>query len=233
MQRTHIRALAALLLLFTLSTLTPLTVVSSAHAADQALADPFGQFDLPGNPKNVYLETAARIWFTLPDSDQIVLLQPNAQADVTAAAADAVTPFPTGAGTKPYDLVMLGGSVWFTAPGTNQIGRLNPGNGQVDLFNIPTAASEPSGIAAGGVAGAAGERLGYTCPVQGSGRDTGTDADAMTAAGIGTAAGVLSIPNRYMHSPNEVVSLSDLDQAARLLAEFARSVMPETTFIPE
>ena len=80
---------------------------------------------------------------------------------------------------------------------------------------------------------AAGERLGYACPVQGSGRGTGTDADAMTAAGTGTAAGVLSIPNRYMHSPNEVVSLSDLDHAARLLAEFARSITPETTFVPE
>lgn len=151
MQRTHIRALAALLLLFTVSALAPATLVSPAHAADQAVqANPFSQFDLPGNPKNVYVETGARIWFTLPDSDQIVLLQPSVQADLTAAAADAVTLFPTGTGTKPYDLVMLNGSIWFTAQGTNQIGRVNVGNKQVDLFAIPTANSEPTGIAAGG-----------------------------------------------------------------------------------
>ena len=32
--------------------------------------------------------------------------------------------------------------------------------------------------------------------------------------------GLVGIPNRYMHSPVEVVSLDDLDRAARLLAEF-------------
>lgn len=61
---------------------------------------------------------------------------------------------------------------------------------------------------------------------------TGTDANAIQLAGDGVAAGLLSIPNRYMHSPVEVVSLNDLDNAAKLLAEFCVSVKSDANWIP-
>jgi len=76
----------------------------------------------------------------------------------------------------------------------------------------------------------AGERIGLTCPVQGAARSSGTDADAMIRTGAGTATGLVSIPNRYMHSPNEVVSLSDLENAARLIAAYVRTITRETDF---
>ena len=79
---------------------------------------------------------------------------------------------------------------------------------------------------------AAAERLGLTCPVQAAGRNSGTDADAMRRTGRGAATGLVSLPNRYMHSPNEVVSLSDLENAARLIAEFIRTITPESDFRP-
>ncbi len=79
---------------------------------------------------------------------------------------------------------------------------------------------------------ATGERLGLDCPVQGAARSSGTDADAMIRTGAGTATGLVSIPNRYMHSPNEVVSLSDLTNAAKLIAEFVRTITPESDFRP-
>lgn len=79
---------------------------------------------------------------------------------------------------------------------------------------------------------AAGERLGLDCPVQGLPKSSGTDADAMIRSGAGTATGLVSIPNRYMHSPNEVVSLTDLENAARLIAEFVRTITPESDFRP-
>ena len=79
---------------------------------------------------------------------------------------------------------------------------------------------------------AAGERLGLSCPVQGAPKNSGTDADAMIRSGAGTATGVVSIPNRYMHSPNEVVSLRDLVDTARLIAEFVREVTAESDFRP-
>jgi len=49
---------------------------------------------------------------------------------------------------------------------------------------------------------------------------TGTDADAIHAMRAGAATAVIGIPNRYMHSPNEVISLSDLDAAVAMTAAF-------------
>ncbi|HEX3159862.1 MAG TPA: M42 family metallopeptidase [Gemmatimonadaceae bacterium] len=66
--------------------------------------------------------------------------------------------------------------------------------------------------------------------VQAAGRDTSTDADAIHAAREGVATGLVSVPNRYMHSPNEMVSLADLDATATLLAETCRAVTDRTDF---
>lgn len=61
---------------------------------------------------------------------------------------------------------------------------------------------------------------------------TSTDADAIFTSMRGVATGLVSVPNRYMHSPNEMVVLEDLDRAAALLAGFARRITTETNFIP-
>ena len=42
----------------------------------------------------------------------------------------------------------------------------------------------------------------------------------------------VSIPNRYMHSPVEIVSLDDMDRAADLLARFAENLTPGADFTP-
>lgn len=76
------------------------------------------------------------------------------------------------------------------------------------------------------------EREGIPYRVQITPRYTGTDADELHVARGGVATGVVSIPNRYMHSPNEMVQLSDLAQAARLLAAFVRSLTPDTDLRP-
>jgi endoglucanase len=44
------------------------------------------------------------------------------------------------------------------------------------------------------------------------------------------ATALVSVPNRYMHSPNELVSLDDLDHAATLIAAACRSVTARTDF---
>jgi putative aminopeptidase FrvX len=74
------------------------------------------------------------------------------------------------------------------------------------------------------------ERIPFT--IQAAPKSTGTDADSIYTAQRGIATGLVSVPNRYMHSPNEMVALEDLDRAARLLAAFARSVNSETDFVP-
>jgi endoglucanase len=63
-------------------------------------------------------------------------------------------------------------------------------------------------------------------------RGTGTDANAIQLARDGVATGLVGIPNRYMHSPVEVVSLKDLDASARLLAAFCASVTPQMDWTP-
>jgi len=63
-------------------------------------------------------------------------------------------------------------------------------------------------------------------------RGTGTDANAMQLSRAGVATGLVSIPNRYMHSPCEMVSLKDLDRAADLLAHTAAAITPDTDFVP-
>ena len=78
----------------------------------------------------------------------------------------------------------------------------------------------------------AARTLGIETAVQATGKSTGTDADAMIRSGTGTATGVVSIPNRYMHSPNELVSLSDLENAARIIAGFIQTLTTETDFRP-
>lgn len=62
------------------------------------------------------------------------------------------------------------------------------------------------------------------------GRDTATDADFIHLAREGVATGLVSIPNRYMHSPNEMVSLDDVERAATLIAEVCRRVTSATDF---
>jgi len=68
--------------------------------------------------------------------------------------------------------------------------------------------------------------------IRGVAKATGTDANAIQITRDGVATGLVGIPNRYMHSPVEVVSLGDLDRAARLLAEFCLSVTPEMDWTP-
>jgi endoglucanase len=66
--------------------------------------------------------------------------------------------------------------------------------------------------------------------VESLGRGTGTDADAIHFSRSGVPTGVVSVPCRYMHSPVELVSLDDIDAAARLIAEFAKLLEPGMSF---
>ncbi len=61
---------------------------------------------------------------------------------------------------------------------------------------------------------------------------TGTDANAIQITRSGVAAGLICIPNRYMHSQVEVVDTRDLELAAKLIAETVMSIKPKHTFIP-
>lgn len=68
--------------------------------------------------------------------------------------------------------------------------------------------------------------------VEAAGRDTRTDAEGIFNAARGVATGLVSVPNRYMHSPNEMVAVEDLERTARLLALFAGRLADDVDFVP-
>jgi len=76
------------------------------------------------------------------------------------------------------------------------------------------------------------EAAGIPYTIEAASRDTHTDAEAIFNAHRGVATALVSVPNRYMHSPNEMVALEDLDRTADLLAAFARRLDREMDFVP-
>jgi endoglucanase len=76
------------------------------------------------------------------------------------------------------------------------------------------------------------EQAGIPHQVAALGRAAPNDSSVLQITRAGVATGLVQIPNRYMHSPVETVALDDLDQTARLLADFACALGPEDSFIP-
>jgi tetrahedral aminopeptidase len=80
------------------------------------------------------------------------------------------------------------------------------------------------------VAAAKKQKIPYQ--VASAARGTGTDANPMQLARGGMATGLLSVPLRYMHTPNELLSLADLENTARLLAAFCAALGKDQDFTP-
>lgn len=117
-------------------------------AATQADPSVFTTYAVKGSPRNLIASAPGVLWFTMPAADSIGKLTVTDGA--VGAAASSVDYFDLAAGKTPYDLVLFNGFLYFTALGSNEIGRLDPANGTVVYYAIPTAASEPTGITAGG-----------------------------------------------------------------------------------
>jgi endoglucanase len=59
---------------------------------------------------------------------------------------------------------------------------------------------------------------------------SGTDTDVIFWTRGGIASALISLPNRYMHSPVEVVSLKDLELIPQLMAAFVQSLKKDEQF---
>lgn len=123
--------------------------------------------------------------------------------DVTFA-----TDYPSmGEATKKYGRIKVGkGAVITRGP------NINP-----RLFDLMVATAEQHQIAH---------------QISAEARPTGTDANAIQVTRGGVATGLLSVPNRYMHTPCEVVSLDDLMATAELMARTCAAVTAKTSFVP-
>ncbi len=76
------------------------------------------------------------------------------------------------------------------------------------------------------------EEEGIPYQIEGIPRGTGTDANAIQLTRAGVAAALVSIPNRYMHSPVEIVSIEDVENVAKLLAALIKRIDENTDLIP-
>jgi len=76
------------------------------------------------------------------------------------------------------------------------------------------------------------EREGIPHSIEAVPSRTSTDADNIFTARMGIATALVSVPNRYMHSPNEMVALEDLERAADLIAVTVRTLNAVEDFVP-
>jgi endoglucanase len=79
---------------------------------------------------------------------------------------------------------------------------------------------------------AAGKARDIPIQLAASGRATPTDANVLQTTRAGVATGLVSVPNRYMHSAVETISLADADRAADLLAAFVRGLEGTIAWAP-
>ncbi|MFC4637529.1 M42 family metallopeptidase [Deinococcus hohokamensis] len=77
----------------------------------------------------------------------------------------------------------------------------------------------------------AAEREGIPYSVSASPRLTYTDADTMMLSREGVPGAVVSIPNRYMHSPNEMVDARDVKACIDIIAAWIRGLEEGSTFL--
>ena len=68
--------------------------------------------------------------------------------------------------------------------------------------------------------------------VMGAPRATGTDANVIQLSRGGVAAALVSVPLRYMHTPVELLSLSDLENTIRLITGLLYRIVDRKMFIP-
>src|SRR5918912_2525514 len=79
------------------------------------------------------------------------------------------------------------------------------------------------------IATAEEEGIAYT--LEADSRSTSTDADAIQFTRAGIATGLVSVPSRYMHSPNEIVALEDLENCAKLIAAYIKGLKKDANFL--
>ncbi|MDP8901245.1 MAG: M42 family metallopeptidase [Actinomycetota bacterium] len=105
-------------------------------------------------------------------------------------------------------------------------------NGDHELGSGPVIAraSNLSPLVSDGlIAAAEAAEIPYT--LQADSRSTGTDADAIQFQRAGIATGLVSCPNRYMHSPNEMVAVEDVENCARVIAAYIKGLDADTDFV--
>ena len=166
------------------------------------------------------VETARRLAATPAAWDVVLVvtvLEEGALRGGAAVAARAVTADAAVVFEVTYAADVAGGD-----PGEWGNTRLGAGP---TIFRGPTI--HPA-VAAGLRTAASAAGIAYTLE---AGDHTLSDAEAVQEALAGVPVGVVSVPLRYMHTPNEIVQLSDVEAASQLAEAYARSLAPDASFL--
>lgn len=70
------------------------------------------------------------------------------------------------------------------------------------------------------------------CQYYPANRGTPTDANVIQVTRSGVATALVSVPNRYMHTASEIVSLDDVENIIELFVEFVKRVQEGEEFLP-
>lgn len=79
---------------------------------------------------------------------------------------------------------------------------------------------------------AAGKKAKIKTQLQPIPRGSGTDANIIQLTRSGVAAGLVSVPTRYMHTPVETIALKDVEDCISLITQFILDLRPDQSFIP-
>lgn len=100
-------------------------------------------FPLPAAPFDVKVG-GGKIWFTLPEVNKVGSLEILVSGPIEQYLYTFYSP-PTP-NSEPYRLAVDSNDVWFTQRRGNRIGRLSLADSVLTEYEVPTPASEPSGI---------------------------------------------------------------------------------------
>lgn len=111
-------------------------------------------------------------------------------------------------------------------PGSDREGDVSLGNGPV-LCIAPYISKKMNALLK-----ETADKLHMKLQIETESGYTGTDADKIHFSGKGVPVCLVSIPLRYMHNPDEVVSLQDLEACIELLSEFVASCTEDIDLNP-
>jgi endoglucanase len=156
----------------------------------------------------------------------------EAQVEVVAVAAVQEEIGLYGARTAAYSLAPTVAIAIDVTPATDvpggdarRAGRIELGMGAM-IARGPTLNKHVSELLAD-----AAEAEGITHAYEIYSRTTSTDADEIHLTREGIPTGLISIPTRYLHSPNEICALEDVESIIRLLVAFAKRLSRDQSFI--
>lgn len=184
-----------------------------------------------GRLAGVAMDDRTGVWVILKALQQIAEGNPRARVVAVSAVQEEIGL--RGATTSAYNVnpdVAIAVDVTHATdcPGIdqNEFGRVEIGRGPVivrgpnanpRVFSLLTSLAQARAI---------------PFQINALGYPASNDAAVIQLARGGCATGLVTIPNRYMHSPVELVSESDLEHCAALLAAFCLAVDEETCFVP-